>query len=360
MNARNNSGFDHLRIGIDAQKGPGAEIDWPKGLFVGNEAGKNVGGYAFTEGQRPSIIIGNRALNGSEVSGSIVIANASNGAYNESTVIGPSDITDANNPYVFGAANNSVIIGKPNSPYDLFNGVAVGNNITFAASSPGITAWDSVDNTTFIVTSPAHPVPPNSYRVLRIIGSNPDKFVVCKYISPTQFELTSVKRGLVPFDNTWTSYDITGRSLNCIAIGNNSLLAAGQARIGNETDISSTYLFGNVFNNGNITCVSLIETSDSRIKKNKQQATGCLEIVESLKATTFEYDEDSDFIKNKNMLVESGVQLGLIAQDVEAVLPSAVSETDDGLKHIKYNQIVSALVGAVNELAARVRELESR
>ncbi len=360
INGRNNSGFDHFRAGIDAQKGSGSEIDWPKGVFVGNEAGRNIGGYAFAVSQRPSIILGNKALLGSEVSGSIVIANATNGAYSESTVIGPSDATDVNNPFVFGVGVNSVIVGKPNSPYDLLNGVAVGNNITFASSAPDPTAWLSVNGTTFVVTvSVSHPVPINGYRVLRIIGSNPDKFVVCKYISATEFELTSVKRGQVAFDATWTSYDITGRALNCIAIGNNSSLGAGQARLGNATDITSTFLFGNVTCNGDVSAPTFTP-SDSRIKKNVRPLENGLLIVEDLESVSFEYDEDSEFVRQKNLLVRPGRKIGFIAQQVEGVVPSAVNSDDDGMKGIEYSQIISALVGAVKELSARVRELESR
>lgn len=50
---------------------------------------------------------------------------------------------------------------------------------------------------------------------------------------------------------------------------------------------------------------------------------------------------------------------GVIAQDVEAVLPSAVIEVD-GVKHVFYQQVVGLLVAGINELSARVRELEAR
>lgn len=49
---------------------------------------------------------------------------------------------------------------------------------------------------------------------------------------------------------------------------------------------------------------------------------------------------------------------GLIAQEVEKVLPDAVSEDKDGYKSLDYNAVVAALVDEVNRLKARVAELE--
>ena len=49
---------------------------------------------------------------------------------------------------------------------------------------------------------------------------------------------------------------------------------------------------------------------------------------------------------------------GLIAQEVEKVLPDAVSEDKDGFKSLDYNAVVAALVDEVNRLKARVAELE--
>jgi hypothetical protein len=53
----------------------------------------------------------------------------------------------------------------------------------------------------------------------------------------------------------------------------------------------------------------------------------------------------------------SGDHHGLIAQEVEAVVPEAVSETDDGHKYIRYPQLVALLVEAVKEQAAQIRAL---
>jgi len=45
----------------------------------------------------------------------------------------------------------------------------------------------------------------------------------------------------------------------------------------------------------------------------------------------------------------SGTQLGLVAQDVEAVVPEVVQENEDGHKCIRYPQLVALLIEAVKE-----------
>lgn len=48
---------------------------------------------------------------------------------------------------------------------------------------------------------------------------------------------------------------------------------------------------------------------------------------------------------------------GLIAQDVQAVLPEAVSESTEGVLQLNYNAVVALLVNAVNELSSTVEAL---
>lgn len=50
--------------------------------------------------------------------------------------------------------------------------------------------------------------------------------------------------------------------------------------------------------------------------------------------------------------------VGLVAQEVERIIPEAVTEDKDGYKSLDYNAVVAALVDEVNRLKARVAELE--
>ena len=96
--------------------------------------------------------------------------------------------------------------------------------------------------------------------------------------------------------------------------------------------------------------------SDERLKHDIEPITDALSKVGQLNGCTFTY--------NKND--KKGA--GLIAQDVEKVLPSAVKEqdlplhNDDGVvyKTVEYDQTIGLLVEAIKELTAKVEELEKK
>ncbi len=96
--------------------------------------------------------------------------------------------------------------------------------------------------------------------------------------------------------------------------------------------------------------------SDERLKENIQPIEDALSKVNQLNGCTFTYTVDGK---------ESA---GLIAQDVEKVLPSAVSEKelplkiDDGKEYkvLQYDQTIGLLVEAIKELTAKVEALEGK
>jgi hypothetical protein len=96
--------------------------------------------------------------------------------------------------------------------------------------------------------------------------------------------------------------------------------------------------------------------SDERLKENIQPIEDALSKVRQLNGVTFTYKADGK---------ESA---GLIAQDVEKVLPSAVSEKqlplkqDDGQEYkvLQYDQTIGLLVESIKELTAKVEELQKQ
>ena len=96
--------------------------------------------------------------------------------------------------------------------------------------------------------------------------------------------------------------------------------------------------------------------SDERLKHDIEPITDALSKVGQLNGCTFTYNN------------EDRRSAGLIAQDVEKVLPSAVSEMelplqhDDGIayKTVQYDQTIGLLVEAIKELTAKVEKLENR
>jgi hypothetical protein len=96
--------------------------------------------------------------------------------------------------------------------------------------------------------------------------------------------------------------------------------------------------------------------SDERLKTGIMPITNALAKVNQLKGCTFTYTADGK---------ESA---GLIAQDVEKVLPSAVTEKElplkiaDGEKYkvLQYDQTIGLLVEAIKELSDKIEKLEEK
>jgi hypothetical protein len=102
-------------------------------------------------------------------------------------------------------------------------------------------------------------------------------------------------------------------------------------------------------NGGALTAVSFFESSDSRLKtliKDDYRALG----IESVKARLY--------------LKEGRQEIGYYAQDLESILPSAVSKNDAGFLSLSYTQVHTAKIAIIEDevdvLKRRVTELESK
>ncbi len=107
-------------------------------------------------------------------------------------------------------------------------------------------------------------------------------------------------------------------------------------------------------------------TSDARLKRDLGVVPDGLEAVLRLQPRAFEW-LDADLRPGGGSVRPAGVQYGLMAQDVAAVLPvvarhmgTITPATPDGMWTVDYFELVPVLVKAIQELEARVRALEAR
>lgn len=103
--------------------------------------------------------------------------------------------------------------------------------------------------------------------------------------------------------------------------------------------------------NGDVTFSgNVIGYSDRTLKTNIKPIVNALSKVNQLNGVTF------DWINNKD---NPARQTGLIAQDLEKVLPEAVSKDENGKLMIAKGSEVGLLVEAIKELSAKVEKLEA-
>lgn len=88
-------------------------------------------------------------------------------------------------------------------------------------------------------------------------------------------------------------------------------------------------------------------TSDARLKSKRKTIESALSLIGSIEGQTY-------VLKG-----HSGRHAGIIAQDIERVLPEAVATGKDGFKSVDYNAVTALLVNAVKELKAEVEVLRN-
>jgi len=108
-------------------------------------------------------------------------------------------------------------------------------------------------------------------------------------------------------------------------------------------------------------------TSDRRIKKDIVDNNVGLSVIEQLQVRNFEYKTE-DEIKTDNpeltdvvasaVIDVEGVQIGLIAQELEEVCPGCVSTNSTGIKSVSTDELFWHMLNAIKELSAQVKELQ--
>ena len=93
-----------------------------------------------------------------------------------------------------------------------------------------------------------------------------------------------------------------------------------------------------------------VSTSDERLKNITGEITDAINKVSQLRAAEFTWKSDES---NKP-------QVGLIAQDVQTVLPEAISENDKEFLGVSYTEVIPLLVAAIKEQQEQIKALETR
>ena len=85
-------------------------------------------------------------------------------------------------------------------------------------------------------------------------------------------------------------------------------------------------------------------SSDIRLKDNRRPIEGALEKISKLSGIHF------DWISKEGIHDNKGSDIGVIAQEVEAIFPEIVATRDNGYKAVKYEKLVAVLIQAIKEL----------
>ena len=114
-----------------------------------------------------------------------------------------------------------------------------------------------------------------------------------------------------------------------------------------QTSVSSTKLNFNPFT-GNFSATQFTSLSDITQKTSIHPIENSIELTKELQGVRF------------NWIDNNKPSLGLIAQEVEKVLPELVETGDDGLKRVNYSNMIGLLIEAIKEQHKEIAEIKKK
>ncbi len=151
---------------------------------------------------------------------------------------------------------------------------------------------------------------------------------------------------------------ITNTGVTSLTAGTGVGVSAGTGAvtvsIGQAVATTSSPTFAGLTINGAITAtgdITAYYTSDRRHKNNIQIIPNALQKVTKLNGVTWEWNDDV------NEVTKSTPKTGLIAQEVQEVLPEVVTERQDGFLALDYSKMMGLLVEAIKEQQTQIHSL---
>jgi len=171
----------------------------------------------------------------------------------------------------------------------------------------------------------------------------------------------------------------TGNNNECIIIGYNSYVSNPGAQSGQNAQVvlgsslqgkgaNTAFIKGPAYQSNNSSSWST--TSDERVKTNITDYTLGLDTLNQINVKTFNYRSDSDIATNSPELASSDglvnegldtekTDVGIIAQELELILPNTITTRDNGMKSVNKDELFWVMLNSIKELKARVEALEN-
>jgi len=138
--------------------------------------------------------------------------------------------------------------------------------------------------------------------------------------------------------------------INCIANGAVELYHNAIKKL--ETTSGGIAVTGAITATGDITA---FYTSDKNLKQNIVNIDNSLDKVSKLNGVYYNWTKEA---LEKNTHLKDEKEVGVIAQDVEAVLPELVATREDGSKAVRYERLCAVLIESIKELKKEIEELK--
>jgi len=121
------------------------------------------------------------------------------------------------------------------------------------------------------------------------------------------------------------------------------------------TNITPVTTNGELRAAGNITAYY---SSDRRLKENIQNIENPLQKINKINGVNFDWTQKYiDDHGGEDPIYNRKKDVGIIAQEIEEVMPEVVAERSDGYKAVRYEKIVALLIEGIKDLNGQVDKL---
>lgn len=195
------------------------------------------------------------------------------------------------------------------------------------------------------------------------VGANKGSFVFVTNVAPNYNVVTSGSLHNVPMPGTagantvWGNISVGSATINgTLSVPNTPVSLSGLTITNSGANITGDVLIDGDLNvTGDITAF-YVSPSDARLKTNITKIDNSLDKVLNLNGYNYKWNA-LGVEKYKRKEEESDV--GVIAQELEKILPQAVHEDKDGYKTVAYDKIIPLLIEAIKDLKHEIDELKS-
>lgn len=178
-----------------------------------------------------------------------------------------------------------------------------------------------------------------AYNILSVINTGCQMFLAAESSTAGTVATGSLAYAGVIDTNTNTALQFATFATVRMTVTN-----GGNILMGTTTDNGERlYVSGAIRATGTITA-----NSDITLKKNLAKIENALEKVEQINGYTYEFKAD-----------DSKRHAGVIAQEIQGVLPEIVNKGNDGLLGVEYGNISALLIEAIKEQQAQINELKA-
>ena len=279
------------------------------------------------------------------------------GAQTTALVMTDATISNARNAVIkfTGTITGNQIVTIPDSiekVYTLINGTSGAHTVQFkTVSGTGFTFSATEKNAVLVYADGTNVVEVSNQLAGLVVGTD---------VQAYDAQLADIA-GLAVTDGNF----IVGDGSNFVAESGATARASLSLDTGNDVQFDSfgvgTAASGTTGEIRATNDVTAFYSSDVALKENITNIPDPLEAIKKLNGVLFDWKkdyidqrggEDGYFVRKKDV--------GVIAQEVEKVLPEAVAERPDGIKAVKYDRLTCLLIEAVKKLSAQVEVLSKK